>query len=55
VKKSSEKFTPCLICKKEAAKKDNEFFPFCSERCKLIDLGKWLDGRYVIPDKKTPP
>jgi hypothetical protein len=24
-------------------------FPFCSERCKLIDLGRWLDGRYQIP------
>ena len=23
-------------------------FPFCSERCKLIDLGRWLDGRYQI-------
>jgi len=23
--------------------------PFCSERCRLIDLGKWLDGEYVIP------
>jgi hypothetical protein len=24
-------------------------FPFCSERCKLIDLGRWLDGKYRIP------
>ena len=24
-------------------------FPFCSERCKLIDLGRWLDGKYQIP------
>jgi endogenous inhibitor of DNA gyrase (YacG/DUF329 family) len=24
-------------------------FPFCSERCKLIDLGRWADGRYQIP------
>ena len=23
--------------------------PFCSERCKLIDLGRWLDGKYQIP------
>jgi endogenous inhibitor of DNA gyrase (YacG/DUF329 family) len=24
-------------------------FPFCSDRCKLIDLGRWIDGDYVIP------
>jgi endogenous inhibitor of DNA gyrase (YacG/DUF329 family) len=26
-------------------------FPFCSERCKLIDLGAWLDAGYRIPSK----
>jgi len=25
------------------------FFPFCSERCRLIDLGKWLDEEHRIP------
>jgi endogenous inhibitor of DNA gyrase (YacG/DUF329 family) len=29
-------------------------FPFCSERCKLIDLGRWLDGNYQIPVEITP-
>jgi endogenous inhibitor of DNA gyrase (YacG/DUF329 family) len=24
-------------------------FPFCSERCRLIDVGRWADGRYVVP------
>jgi endogenous inhibitor of DNA gyrase (YacG/DUF329 family) len=24
-------------------------FPFCSDRCKLIDLGRWIDGAYAIP------
>ena len=24
-------------------------YPFCSDRCKLIDLGRWLDGKYQIP------
>ncbi len=27
------------------------FFPFCCERCKLIDLGAWLDADYRIPSK----
>lgn len=28
---------------------ENKFRPFCSERCKLIDLGAWADGSYAIP------
>lgn len=27
----------------------NEFRPFCSERCKLLDLGAWADERYNLP------
>ena len=27
----------------------NSFRPFCSERCRLIDLGAWADGKYSIP------
>lgn len=43
----------CPICKKpvaesESARKGSPF-PFCSERCKLIDLGRWLDGKYQVP------
>ncbi len=29
-------------------------YPFCSGRCRLIDLGRWLDQKYTIPDP-TPP
>ena len=32
-----------------------ENFPFCSERCKLIDLGKWASGSYVISTPVTDP
>ena len=28
-------------------------FPFCSERCKLIDMGAWLDSEYRIPTKES--
>jgi endogenous inhibitor of DNA gyrase (YacG/DUF329 family) len=28
---------------------ENQSFPFCSPRCKLADLGHWLDGKYAIP------
>jgi len=37
----------CPICKKAVKNTDPEF-PFCSERCRLIDLGKWANGQYVI-------
>ena len=37
----------CPTCKKLVIRKDPEF-PFCSERCRLIDLGKWASGGYVI-------
>jgi uncharacterized protein len=37
----------CPICRKHVSNKDAEF-PFCSDRCRLIDLGKWASGGYVI-------
>jgi uncharacterized protein len=37
----------CPICKK-AVKPSASDFPFCSERCRTIDLGKWASGDYVI-------
>jgi endogenous inhibitor of DNA gyrase (YacG/DUF329 family) len=42
----------CPICKKEVAEPregERSVYPFCSERCKLIDLGRWLGGKYQIP------
>ena len=38
----------CPICKKEVKGTDPDF-PFCSDRCRTIDLGKWASGDYVIP------
>jgi hypothetical protein len=37
----------CPICKK-AVESTGAEFPFCSERCRTIDLGKWASGGYVI-------
>ena len=40
----------CPICKKPVNDPTRAHpFPFCSERCKLIDLGRWLDGKYQVP------
>jgi uncharacterized protein len=37
----------CPTCRKLVMAADPEF-PFCSDRCRLIDLGKWASGGYVI-------
>ncbi len=34
-------------------KASNPEFPFCSERCRTIDLGKWASGAYVVPSPVT--
>lgn len=40
----------CPICKRMAApRRENAVFPFCSARCKQIDLGQWLDEKYRVP------
>lgn len=44
----------CPTCKKLVLRSDPEF-PFCSERCRLIDLGKWASGGYVISTPITDP
>lgn len=44
----------CPTCKKLVLRADPDF-PFCSERCRLIDLGKWASGGYVISTPITDP
>ena len=43
----------CPTCKKPVKSQDSEF-PFCSERCRLIDLGKWAGGDYRVPTNERP-
>lgn len=44
----------CPHCRKEASWQNNPFRPFCSERCKMIDLGAWISEDYKIPGEKKP-
>lgn len=44
---------PCPLCGKPASWEDNPFHPFCSERCKLIDLGHWASEKYKIAGEKV--
>ena len=41
----------CPTCRGDAVKKGNKLWPFCSERCHLVDLGRWLGEEYRIPDE----
>ena len=53
-KVSKEITVKCPQCGTRAGWQGNAFRPFCSERCKLIDLGKWAEGEYFIPGKPAP-
>jgi len=41
----------CPICKNKTTWEENPSRPFCSEKCKLIDLGKWVFEEYMIEGK----
>ncbi len=45
----------CPTCAREIDWADAPFRPFCSERCRLIDLGAWLSGKRAIPGENTVP
>jgi endogenous inhibitor of DNA gyrase (YacG/DUF329 family) len=34
--------------------KENSFRPFCSERCQLVDLSRWVEGEYRVPGEPLP-
>jgi endogenous inhibitor of DNA gyrase (YacG/DUF329 family) len=42
----------CPTCKKKFDYSSSEFRPFCSEKCRLIDLGQWLTEAYAVPVQK---
>lgn len=44
----------CPTCGKPIEWKENPFRPFCSERCQLVDLGRWVDGEYRVPGESLP-
>lgn|GEM_PF-300504 len=43
----------CPMCGKMVEYAGNEFRPFCSERCKVLDLGAWADEKYNLPAEHT--
>jgi len=49
------KTVPCPTCQRPVEwSQASPFRPFCSERCKLIDLGAWASEKHVIPGEEIP-
>jgi endogenous inhibitor of DNA gyrase (YacG/DUF329 family) len=50
----------CPVCRKiideasQQSSREGGFYPFCSNRCRMLDLGKWFDGAYRIPVEVRP-
>jgi len=40
----------CPICKKATDSEVHKDFPFCGERCRVLDLGAWASEKYVVSD-----
>ena len=43
----------CPICRIEVEWENNPYRPFCSERCRLIDLGTWMQERNRVPGEPS--
>ncbi len=43
----------CPTCNRETEYTGNEYRPFCSERCKLLDFGAWADEQFALPTQET--
>lgn len=46
-----ERFRPRTPCPECGGNSSRRHYPFCSSRCKNLDLNRWLSGHYVIPGK----
>ncbi|NBT13515.1 MAG: DNA gyrase inhibitor YacG [Planctomycetia bacterium] len=44
----------CPVCDADVDLDKTPTVPFCSDRCRLIDLGRWLDESYAVPEPKRP-
>lgn len=44
----------CPVCNSAFEPQESTAKPFCSERCRSIDLGRWLDESYSLPDVPDP-
>ena len=45
----------CPTCKAGVERASSRQFPFCSERCQQVDLGRWFSEEYRVPDEPADP
>ncbi len=45
----------CPLCRKETPWQGNAYRPFCSERCRTLDLGAWASDTYHVPGEQVDP
>lgn len=50
----SKKSVKCPTCEKKFDYYSSEFRPFCSDKCKNVDLNMWFDEEYKVPSKEIP-
>jgi len=43
----------CPTCGEQVKYEGNEFRPFCSNRCQILDFGAWADGEYALPAESS--
>lgn len=56
VKKTAPRLVPCPTCGKQSPwNTENRWRPFCSERCRQIDLGAWANEEYRVPQRDNEP
>jgi endogenous inhibitor of DNA gyrase (YacG/DUF329 family) len=52
----TETIVPCPVCRKITRyHPDNPYRPFCSERCRLVDLGQWFEEGYRVAGESAVP
>ena len=53
----NDRMPRCPTCRAEVKpREENPSFPFCSPRCRAVDLGRWFTGEYRVPGARaTPP
>lgn len=54
MKQEPQRILRCPQCRRQVLWENNPYRPFCSERCRLIDLGKWAEEQYAIPGEQVP-
>jgi len=54
-KTQEERVAKCPACSSPAAPRNEKAFPFCSKRCSLVDLSKWLNDDYIVQKEIAIP